>query len=553
MSTSKDKLGLNGISRRTFFKGGAATLTGIAIANTIPMASAATADPKGAVSKPVNIPANQIKETVTSDVVIIGDGLTGLCAAIAARDAGASVTIIEKNKRAAARGMHITGFDTKYQREHNITADYRQIIRELIRWAQGRVKEDLLWMFAEKCGDSFNWFGEMLEEKGLKIGIWDEYYKGPDYTEYPVTHIVYDPKTNKKGNLIFIDVLEKIAKDKGVNIVYQTPAVQILRKDGGAVTGVIAGAAGNYKQFNATKGVIIASGDYASNNEMKARYSPIATMVDDQIYFPNKCNTGEVLTMAMQAGGAMQKVEPHAAVIHLESGAMSYGFLHVNAMGKRFKNEDVNTQSKSCSKLFEPGGVAWTVYDADGLEQVRDQIKNNESGGLFYGQMDKVIGEEWDMEEERKLLEQHLKVGKAVQADTIEELAKKMGMPVDTFKATVERYNELAKQENDMDFGKRPVLLKPIAKPPFYAGKLLATLLTMCGGLRTDTSLHVLDENDKPIEGLFVAGAAQGDFFAADYPTICPGIGHGRCITFGRLAGLIAAGKSADDVPSLKV
>jgi len=75
----------------------------------------------------------------------------------------------------------------------------------------------------------------------------------------------------------------------------------------------------------------------------------------------------------------------------------------------------------------------------------------------------------------------------------------------------------------------------------------------MVGGLRTNTNLNVLDENDKPIQNLYVAGSAAGDFFANDYPTICPGIGHGRCITFGRLAGLIAAGKSADDVPSLKI
>lgn len=286
---------------------------------------------------------------------------------------------------------------------------------------------------------------------------------------------------------------------------------------------------------------------------MKARYAPLATIVDDQIYFPNKCNTGDGHLMAMDIGGAMQKIEPHAAVIHLESGAISYGFLHVNALGKRFKNEDVNTQSKSCSKLYEPDRIAWTIYDADGLKQVQNQLENNQAGGLFYGQMERLIGEKWSMEEEQNQLERHIKAGKVVTANSIEELAQKMKVPAETLKATVARYNEMAKQQNDSEFGKRVELLKPIEKPPFYAGKLLATLLTMSGGLRTDTSLRVLDENDNPVENLYVAGAAQGDFFAADYPTICPGIGHGRCITFGRLAGLLAAGKSADDIPSLKV
>jgi len=76
----------------------------------------------------------------------------------------------------------------------------------------------------------------------------------------------------------------------------------------------------------------------------------------------------------------------------------------------------------------------------------------------------------------------------------------------------------------------------------------------MVGGLHTDSSLLVLDKDDKPIEGLYVVGAAAGDFFANDYPTICPGIGHGRCLTFGRMAGIKAAGGDVDKViPSLNV
>jgi fumarate reductase flavoprotein subunit len=286
---------------------------------------------------------------------------------------------------------------------------------------------------------------------------------------------------------------------------------------------------------------------------MVERYDPFALQADSQIYFPNKCNTGDLHKQAMWVGGAMQKVEPHAAVIHLESGAQSYAFLHVNALGKRFKNEDVNTQSKSCTKEYEPDGIAWTVYDADGLIQVKQQIDAGLGGGLFYGQTFQRMGTEFDLEAEKQVLDMHLNNGKVVSADTLEELAKKMEVPVDNFLATVQRYNEIVAAQNDTDYGKRKELLTPIVKPPFYAGKLLSTVLTMVGGLRTNTNLNVLDEDDQPIENLYVAGSAAGDFFANDYPTICPGIGHGRCITFGRLAGIIAAGKSIDIVPSIEV
>ncbi len=513
---------------------------------------------------PNPISANDIKNQQNADIVIIGDGLSGLCAAIAAKEAGANPVIIEKNNSWAGRGGHITGFGTKTQASMGIKINYRQIIREWILWAQGRVKEDLLWLFAHKSGASLDWVIDMAKAKGLAVAMWDGYYKGPDYTEYPTTHFFYKPGAGGDfryengvavglGNDVLLPALEETAKEKGIQIFYNTPAVQLVKDGNGAVTGVIGGAQGNYTQFNAAKGVIICSGDYASNREMVERYDPFALNADAQIYLPNKCNTGEGHIMALHAGGAMQKVEPHAAVIHLEAGAASYGFLHVNGMGMRYKNEDVNTQSKSTTKAYEKGNIAWSVYDADGLTEVRDQVNRGIAGGLFYGQTFQQMGKGFDLAQEEKTLEDHIKSGKVVTANTIEELAAKMNVPVETFVETVRRYNELAASKNDVDFGKRAELMLPIAKPPFYAGKLLSTLLTVVGGLRTNTSCQVLDAEDNPIPNLYVAGAAAGDFFANDYPTICPGIGHGRCITFGRLAGIIAAGQSIDIVPDLKV
>lgn len=552
------------ITRRSFFKGTAAVVGGVAAAGMVPgIVSTANAQAVDRTGCPVSpwekpaavIPASEIKKTVNVDVVVIGSGLAGICTAISAKENGIkNVVILEKGRVSASRGIHNTGFNSKIQQKHGVAPNYRQIIRELVRWAQGRVNEDLLWLFAEKSGAAMDWAVDHVTKKNVDVGLWDEYFKGPDYTEYPVTHIFTDKKTGVRGNPVLVKALEETAKDKGVKIEFRTPVVQIVREGGGRVTGVIAGSKGNYTRYNASKGVVIATGDYASNKEMCARYAPIANMADSQIYFPTKSNTGDGHIMAMQAGAAMQKAEPHAVVIHLEAGAQSYGFLHVNALGKRFKNEDVNTQSKSCSKLFEPGGgVAWTVYDAEGLNQVQDQINRGLSGGLFYGQMDKLIGEQWSMEQEKQLLETHIQQGKVVTANTIEELAGKMSIPADEFKKTVDRYNQMARQKNDTDYGKRSELLQPIVKPPFYAGKLLATVLTISGGLRTDTSLRCVDANDKPVDGLYVIGSAAGDFFAADYPTLCPGIGHGRCITFGYLAGFLLAGKSVDAVPSILI
>lgn len=559
-------------SRRTFLKTSVAGAATIATAAALPqITKAAGSDPANQASsggnwsweKPVKpIPASKIRKTVAADVVVIGAGLSGLVAALSAAEQGAKVHLVEKNKSWAARGGHITAFDSKLQQEMGIKVDYRQVIRDWVAWAQGRVNEKLLWDFAKKSGACMDWMTNIGTKHGLQVTMWEGYYKGPDYTEYPVTHIFHEEGAdlsylygNSKGigNVTILPVLEKEAMAAGVTISYKTPAVQILKDGSGNIAGLIAGKPGKYVKINAKK-VIIATGDYASNNEMKERFSPFSLSADAQIYFPNKCNTGDGMIMAMQAGGAMQRHEPHAAVIHLEAGAASYGFLHVNANGQRFKNEDVNTQSKSCTKELEPGGIAWTIYDRDWATQVKEQVDGNIAGGLFYGQMWQPWGNGWNQEVEEMTQEAHIKDGKVLVANTIEELAKKMDVPVEGLKASVNRYNELYKQQDDPDYGKRKELLTPIANPPFYAGKLASTLLTMCGGLRTDSSLQVLKENDEPIEGLYVVGAAQGEFFANDYPTICPGIGHGRCLTFGRMAGILAAGKDPEQIiPSIKV
>lgn len=508
------------------------------------------------------IAKRHIKKVVDTDIVVIGAGLAGLSAAISAADLGAKVEIVEKNKVPAFRGGHITALDSKLQKEMGIENDTRQIIRELVAWAQGRVDEELLWQFFRKSGAAMDWATEIGKKHGLEVTMWEGYYKGPDYTEYPVTHFFHEKNADLSyvyghskgiGNATLVPAMEKEAVSKGVKVHYKTPSVQILRDAEGKAVGVIAGKRGKYTQFNA-KNVIIATGDYASNREMMQRFSPFALKADAQIYFPNKCNTGDGMIQAMQAGAVMQKHEPHAAVIHLEAGAASYGFLHVNGHGKRFKNEDVNTQSKSCTKELEPDGIAWTIYDKDWAEQVKAQVDANIAGGLFYGQMWQPWGKGWNKEIEKMTQEAHIKDGKVLVANTIGELAQKMGVPKVELEKTISRYNELHQMQNDPDFGKREELLTPIIKPPFYAGKLYSTVLTMCGGLSTDSSLLVKDKNDQSIPGLYVVGAAQGDFFANDYPTICPGIGHGRCLTYGRMAGILAAGGNVDELmPSIDI
>lgn len=537
--------------------------------------SSLTGNPLGAnaavpwtfMTPPADIPADQIKDTEEVDVLVVGCGFAGAIASVTAAEYGAKTLCIDKCPTWSGRGGHITAYGSEIVKQYAgegwfEEADYAHIVRRLIEWATGRVKEPLMWQFAKKSGACMDWLVDLVADSGLHPTLWAGFYKGPDYTEEPITHFFYDDTTDfvyldgvstGLGMTVLIPAAIEQGEKLGAEYRYDTPCVRLLRDGDAAVTGAIVGEEGSYTQINA-KSVIIASGDYLDDDEMRTRYQPFTWYADSRLYIPFDISTGDLHKQAMWIGGAMQESEPHCATIHLESGAQSYNFLHVNVNGERFMNEDVNTQSKSCVKSYQPEGKAFTIYDANSLEKFAQSCNDGISGGISSDQQYRRYGVAFDMDVELKLREAKIDQGLLFQADTLEELAEKAGIDPVGLEDTVRRYNELCTKGNDDDFGKRPEIMWPVDTPPFFAGQLVSTLLAASGGLRQDTACHVLDEDNSPIEGLYVCGAAGGEYFSNDYPTICPGTNHGRCLTFGRIAGINAAGSDADnEIPDLEI
>lgn len=546
-----------GMTRRSFVKGGAAVAVTLAAGGLIvgcdkdedtpqskekDTTSDRTENRWSFETPPEPIKESDIKKTIKSDVVIVGAGIAGLCSALSAAEAGAKVVVIEKNEAYSVRGMHIAAINTKVQERKNVEVDYIQGIRDIIGWSAGEVKQDLWWLWAEHCGPSFNWVLDMCEEEGITADLWAANYKGKDFYEYPgVTHIFTGPSHAKyDSNRDFMEVINKKAQEKNVEFHYKTEALQLIRPDEDRVTSVIGqGSDGDYIKFEAKNGIILCCGDYGADEELIERYCPQAKNVDGNVYTPVGANTGDGHKMGLWAGAAMQKSEPHPAMVHTQLGANTYCFLHVNKKGVRYSNEDATPQLVCNTKTMQPDNLAWVIYDDKFLDEIPKTIETG--GGLFWDQVGRLWDEEWSREGEEASIKRQLDAGHLVKADTIEDLAEKIQVPADKLVATVKRYNELVKKGYDEDFHKNPKLLFPIEKPPFYAGIFRSALLVTLGGLSVNEKMQVLDSEDNPIPGLYAAGNNAGDFFAKDYPTIFPGASVSRAIVFGRLAGQIAA------------
>ncbi len=490
-----------------------------------------------------SIPSEDIKDTFTTDVVVVGAGTSGKAAALAASLAGARVIQIDRHTTYRWGGGHIAAIDSRLQRKLGIKIDKDDVCLQLMKYAGNYPDQRKIRLWANYSGETIDWVMDMTDTEGIRTQM----YQWPRpagfdlkteyYPEYPVCHWQTDGTNTSLNHSLTLNILEKHALKNGVEIRYQIRAMQLIRQENGRVTGVIAlNKAGNYVQFNARKAVVLCTGEYGNNPWMMQKYCPIAadialksniymTQNENLMMASEPLNTGDGHQMAIRIGAVMEP-GPHAPMAHMSwAGPLGNNpFLRVNLEGERYENEDVPAQSMANSISRQPGKQAWQVFDSKWEEEIS---RMGVGLGRYYEVIDKLY--------------ENVENEDTVKATSIEELAKKMNVPVKTFKATVERYNEMAKMGRDIDFGKHANRMFPIEKPLFYAGISRQDFLIVMGGLNTNIKLQPLDAERRIIPGLYLAGNTVGNRFAVDYPTMCPGLTHGMAYVTGSLAGSYAA------------
>ena len=534
------------LTRRTFLKTAAATGAASVAAAGLAGTSAAVADeaaaaveyPAGLIEadfadSPVELaPITDFADEKTYDVVVVGAGTGGVPAALSALEEGATVACLQKESAPISQGGSSTGIIVDKSDPQGVM-NHLQGFMEDCHW---RADRGLARFYYDHSGETIRW----MEVRTMEAGF-PPYSFGETTMEYEDgTKCV--KRTNRFGpkpynNDTMIKALADLAEQRGVDFYYSTPGVQLITDESGAVTGVVGkDADGNYIKFNATRGVVLSTGDYQNNMSLVERYGPDVKDFDRK----QMGKTGDGILMTMAIGAGLVPVG-HAHMMHdFDSGPMfNEPFLMVNEDGERFLNEDCCFEQVNCELRNQPRpGWYSQIFDANYVDQATawgGKPVAPEALEVYMPEVEMDRSAESGNNVIEVLIDTH-------KADTLDELAEKLGIPADALKASVERYNELVDAGFDDDFGKRPQYLAKIDTPPFYGIHKHIRISALCAGMTVNENYQVTKADGTPIPNLWASGFGAGQLCGLpDWSMYTTGMSCGHCMTSGRYCGIQAA------------
>ena len=496
--------------------------------------------------RPQPIPQNEIVGTISTEVIVIGAGTSGLVCANSAAENGNKVILISASSRPVARGGSTHAINSRLTRKLGIEYDVGKNFKQEIDRSGGRIDQDKWFLFARKSGEAMDWLIDKMTKAGytpcLEIGVVD-----PDgiISTFPGAHC-FAKKTMKNVAMsqpLVVKTLAECAQAAGVQIHYKTIAKQLVRdNNNGRVSAVIAeNLEGRYVKYIGSRGIVLATGDFSRDREMVSRYCPevlplinTAPVDYDTQYAFVGIYAGDGHKMALWAGAAWQQVVPNAPMVVGGAGPapQPYGCfkgLLVNKYGLRYCNEDVSGALPGLIQLRQPDMKVTAIWDSSYAERMAPWHAQGTRYGSPGRKIEDVVAE-WEAE---------VQAGRMSKADTVRKLAVKLDLDTDVLQATVNRYNVFYENGVDEDYFKRKNLLVPVKNSPFYGQTSNAPrLLVVCGGLRTNIKMQVLDKKGEVIPGLYAVGTMVGDMFANYYTYMPSGINLGaKCLTFPFLVG----------------
>ena len=521
-----------------------------------------TGDENDWLGKEPDIDEAAITETVDTDILIVGAGNGGMGAAAYAAAHGLNFRVIEQNGNVQDTRHWVGAVDGFGAQAQGIKMDRAKLLSEISRYASGKCDQRVVKTWINESGEMIEFIRSIMEDKyGVKmVYTYGDEAKWPaenaehntDYM-YPEIEYTYDRSSGAARNELLLDYIREL----GYDVDFKTSLAKLEKDSTGRITGIIAQSTedDHFIRYNANKGVLLACGGFPGNPYMMEQLDPLGTSVTTACsYSPS--DKGYGIRAAVWAGANLDK---EAAPMLFDRGIVAPGvdggyvdsenafggkafpgkikqynpgtqpFLKVNRNGERFANESCPYNDIVYAAAHQPGRVYAQICDANILEDVK------RFHTIGCSAQTRNAGEDYI----KKQMENAETEGCFFKADTIEELADKLGFTGDakeTFLATVERYNALYDAQEDTDFGKPAYRLSAIRKAPFYGCWLGASLLTTEQGIAINEKGQALDNDNKPMPGLYITGDMSGSFFANNYPCLMAGVAMGRTLTFAMKA-----------------
>jgi fumarate reductase flavoprotein subunit len=466
------------------------------------------------------------ERVVEADVVIIGTGASGLCAALTLSSGGASVLMFEQMDEVGgmtnyAEGMFAVGSKMQKKAKVGLTLDEAfHIHMEETHWlANAR----LVKKFMERSGPTIQW----LEDLGARFsGL---------YNISPFTPRVWHQFVDLAREGLVKPLYERVREQKNIQVFLETP-VQSLVMENGQAAGVIAKANDGTSIKATAKAVLIVSGGYQDNKEWVNKYCKSGFT---RPVVPSQ-QMGGPIKMAWDVGADADGLGVMQTIVlvpgeDLTSQLLQAGYqprLFVNRLGRRYSDESICWKFPMAGNALasQPEATAWCIFD----ETTKESLKKPNSLRYVLGEFYDILAPLPDIDSE---LERGMKERKVFRVGSLEELAVKIGVPLEDFLSTVEEYNQCYDAGCDFVFGKDPCYLQEIRKPPFYAILLGLRAFMTNGGIRINDRMEVLTKDYEVIPGLYAAGCCVGGLLGDTYEVSTTGGSLSFAVNSGRMAG----------------
>ncbi len=471
--------------------------------------------------------------SLQSDLVIIGAGVSGLVAGVAASEGGTKTILFDKadkpggplNVPGGSAGLFAV--ESRMQRRRYLPLTKDEAFKTIMEYSHWKANAPLARAFVNKSANTIDW----LEQHGVEFTDYSPMgmFTGSHYTQHFV----------KGGGAALLKILIEKIKENGAKLFLETSVKRILI-EGNRVGGVMVEDKSGKTLKVKAKAVIIATGGYANNKEMIKQYTGFDLGKD--LFVAREVGlTGDGLRMAWEVGAAQEGLGVLILNFTIPGPGISgtpleiikrQPYLLVNCHGRRFCDETVVTNWPYGGNAIakQKDRTVFLIFDGKTKKYMEEE-------GLDHGTVTTFLPS-------TRLVNFDATVKKALDlgnknvfiADSIKELAEQIGVHLKTLEETIIQYNQFCDKGHDDLFAKNPRFLQPVKEPKFYAFRIVPFFLATVGGIKINEKTEVLNSEDQVIPGLYAIGNDSVGLYGDTYDLWLPATAFGFAINSGRMA-----------------